>query len=191
MPAKSAVISFRVDLKVAAQLEKMAKQQHITITALLAMLVTSYMEWESFAPRIGMVPLEKETIQLLLASMSNSQLKDIATLTSTKFANNMLYATGQPNLSGFLDITRIRLQKSGFAFNKFVTDDEIRLVVKHSMGHKWSVFFSSFCSNIVNRLKYPTKTEVMEDMWTMVIDTRKQGIPDRSQHLDPTRILAV
>jgi hypothetical protein len=191
MPAKSAVISFRVDLKVAAQLEKMAKQQHITITALLAMLVTSYMEWESFAPRIGMVPLEKETIQLLLASMSNSQLKNIATLTSTKFANNMLYATGQPNLSGFLDITRIRLQKSGFAFNKFVTDDEIRLVVKHSMGHKWSVFFSSFCSNIVNRLKYPTKTEVMEDMWTMVIDTRKQGIPDRSQHLDPTRILAV
>ncbi|WP_415280972.1 hypothetical protein [Candidatus Nitrososphaera sp. FF02] len=158
---------------------------------MLATLVTSYMEWESFAPRIGMVPLEKETIQLLLASMSNSQLKDIATLTSTKFANNMLYATGQPSLSGFLDITRIRLQKSGFAFNKFVTDDEIRLIVKHSMGHKWSVFFSSFCSNIVNRLKYPTRTEVMEDMWTMVIDTRKQGIPDRSQHLDPTRILAV
>lgn len=183
MRTTSTVLSFRVDSKIAAGLSELAKQQHITIAALLAMIVTSYVEWESFAPKVGMIPLQKETVKLMLETMTDVQVKEIAAIAAAKFQDAILLMTGQLSLAGFLNVIRIKLEKSGFALNKLESENETQLVVQHGMGLKWSVLFSTFCSTIVNKLGFPAKTEVREDMWVIRIDMKKQGIiqtPTRS-----------
>ncbi len=80
--------------------------------------------------------------------------------------------TGELTLDGFLDLTKIRLSRSGIAFNHIIEDGKMRFIINHHMGRKWSVFFCAVCSTIVQKLGYLPKAGVRDDMWVMTIELK-------------------
>jgi hypothetical protein len=150
-------------------MEELEKQGRITTSALLAQIIKSHLEWEFFAPKIGMMPIQKETVKALFDTMTDDKLKDTAVRAADKFMDKLLVIAGKSSLESFLRITSIRLEKSGFTFRIFDVDGSVQLIVQHGMGRCWSVFFSAYNERIVSNMGYPVKTKLMDDSWMMWI----------------------
>jgi hypothetical protein len=68
-------VSFRVNAETASELERFAKQEHITTSSLLTQIVVSYLEWDSIASKAGMIPVQKDAIQLLIETRPTTNWK--------------------------------------------------------------------------------------------------------------------
>ncbi len=162
-------LSFLADSKDITELQKLADQSRISTNALLAQILKSHLEWECMATKVGMIPVQKDTIREFFESVSDEELARIAVRAADKFMNKLLMITGKDSLDSFLRITGIRLEKSGFTFRVFDADGSVQLIVQHGMGRCWSVFFSAYHERIVNNMGYPVKTKMMDDAWMMWI----------------------
>lgn len=166
---ESSTLSFRADSGDIEELEKVAKQGRITTSALLSQIIKSHLEWEFFAPKIGMMPVQKETIKELFDALSDEELKKVAVRAADKFMDKLLVIAGKSSLESFLRITSIRLEKSGFTFRIFDADGSVQLIVQHGMGRCWSVFFSTYHERVASNMGHAVKTKLMDDAWMMWI----------------------
>ncbi len=164
-----ATLSFRANSRDVAELQKLADQSRLSTGALLSQILKSHLEWECMATKVGIIPVQKETMREFFDSVSDEELKKIAVRAADKFMDKLLLITGKSSLDSFLRITGIRLEKSGTTFRIFDADGSVQLVVQHGMGHRWSVFFSTYHERIVNNLGHPAKIELMDDSWIMRI----------------------
>lgn len=167
--AEPTTLSFRADPKDVEELQKLAKQSRLSTSALLSQILKTHLEWEYIAPKIGLIPVQKETVVEFFDSMADEDLKKMAVRAADRFMDKLLMMAEKSTLDSFLRITRVRLERSGFIFRVFDADGSVQLVIQHGMGHKWSVFFSTYHEKIVNNLKYPAKIQVMDDSWIMWI----------------------
>jgi hypothetical protein len=174
MPPESSTLSFRADSRDVDELKKLAEQGRISTNALMSQILKSYLEWEHIASRVGMVPVQKETVGELINSKPDEELKKIAVRAADKFMDKLLVITGKSSLDAYLRVTGIRLEKSGFTFRIFDADGSVQLIVQHGMARCWSVFFSAYHERVVNNLGYQTRIEIMDDSWIMWIGP-KQG----------------
>lgn len=156
-------MSFHADPNDVEELEKLADQRQINKGALLSQILKSYLEWDHIAPKIGMIPIQRETVIELLNFVEDDDLKKIAAHAADKFMGKMLIMTEENKLDSFLNLTRIRIEKSGFAFSESAENGEMELVIQHRMGHKWSVFFSAFHERIISNMGHAAKTKVMDN----------------------------
>lgn len=166
-------VSFRVNAETASELERFAKQEHITTSSLLTQIVVSYLEWDSIASKAGMIPVQKDAIQLLIETKTDDELEKIADVLADRFLGTLLMITGELTLDAFLRVTKVRSKKSDFTFKQY-SNGRIQVVVRHGMGRKWSVFFSTFSKIVVNRLGYAGELEIADDMWVLAIDRKKR-----------------
>jgi hypothetical protein len=166
------VLTFRVDSKDMNALRKLARDDHISVSALVSQVLKSYIEWDHISVKIGMIPMQKESIKELLDSAPDDVLEKIVVHAANKFMGELLLMTGKSTLDSFLRITRIRLEKSGFYMSESMQDGKLQLTIQHGMGRKWSVFFSKYHDNIIRQLGYDTEAEVKDDLWVIRIETR-------------------
>jgi hypothetical protein len=167
------VLSFRIDSGVADELRSMAEQGRLSMSALISQVLKSYVEWDYLSVKAGMIPLQKETVQELVNSKPDAELEKLAARAADGFMDRMLVMTGKNDLESFLNISKIRIAKSGFVFSESIYDNWLQLVVHHGMGHGWSVFFSKYHDRILQKLGYRTEVEVKDDLWVVRIEIAK------------------
>ena len=171
-------LHFRVDREELEKLEQIAVQNKINTKALLGQIVKSYIEWERFAPNIGIVPIQKEKLTGFFEVVGDDALAEIAVKAADRFMDKLLILTGKGTLDSFLHIARITLKKSGFSISESVEDGELQWVVRHGMGRKCSIFYSTYNQRIVKNLGYASKIEVRDDLW--IIRIHRSKLPARS-----------
>lgn len=173
------VLHFHVDQEDLEAVEKIAIQNAISTSALLRQIVKSYIEWERFAPNIGIVPIQKEKLAGFFEVVGDDALAEIAVKAADRFMDKLLILTGKGTLDSFLHIARITLKKSGFSISESVEDGELQWVVRHGMGRKCSIFYSTYNQRIVKNLGYASKIEVRDDLW--IIRIHRSKLPARSR----------
>ncbi len=169
----STTISFRVSAETASELERFARQEHMSMSSLLTQIVSLYLEWDSIASKAGMIPIQKDAVQILIERKTDEELEEIADILADRFLGKLLVITGELTLDAFLKVTKVRAKKSDFTFKQY-SNGKIQIVMRHGMGRKWSVFFSTFSKIVVNRLGYSGELKIADDMWVLAIDRKKR-----------------
>lgn len=164
-------VNVRMDAKDFEALQKLAEQNGMSASAFLSRMAKSYLEWEYIAPKVGLIPIQKEMVKDLMDAIPEDTLKKVAIASADKFMERMNMITGKSGLESFLAATRIRVERSGFAYNEFYDESgHTRLFVKHGIGRTWSFFFCTFHERIVHNLGYKASFQVMEDSSMLTIE---------------------
>lgn len=138
---------------------------------MLSRIVKSYIEWEHIAPRIGIIPVQKEALKEFFDSAKDEELTKAAIRSADRFMDQLIVLAGKSTLDSFLYVTKLRVQKSGFSIIEFVNGSNRKLLIHHGVNRKWSLYFSEYHKRIINNLGYSAETEVKDNFWVIQIQT--------------------
>lgn len=174
-------ITFRIDNDEIESLRRLAQEEQISINALVCRVLRSYLEWESFAVKADLAPMQKCILRDLFNIASDEELEEIATKAADNLNDTLLMMYGKFDLDAALQFTASRAKRSGFTLRKFDDDnsndeygqrtrsnmmDEYRAkqwVLQHDMGAKWSTFSKFHIERLMNNLGYAAEIEETSD----------------------------
>jgi hypothetical protein len=113
---QSSVLSLRIDSKDLEKLQKEAHRSRLALNSFIRQVLLSYLEWERPALDGGMLPMRKKMLRALLECASEEQLARIAAEDAEAAVGEMYRRN---DLDSFLSLTRLWMQKSGFALAEY------------------------------------------------------------------------
>lgn len=138
-------ISFRLDPKIIDRLSKAAKEDKITLNALVDQVFDNYVYWDRISAKAGWLLLKNDVIKLFIENISEKMLKKLGTRAAKiVMKDTMLSISGRIDLESWLLITKYRSVKSNFAYQELRSADATKIVITHGMGPKWSLFHKTY-----------------------------------------------
>ena len=167
------IVSLRMDVEDAESLEKLAREDGLSMNASIAQILKSHLEWERIAPKVGLIPIQKRIFNDLLKALPEDSLRNLAIKEADAAMDDLTMFTGKDDLESFLLVTKLRVKKSGFLFSE--TQDKegnVTITSHHGMGRRWSEFFTAYNQRIVENLGYPVRVVIRENLWITRIMAR-------------------
>jgi hypothetical protein len=153
-------ITFRIDSKEVDQLRIIAAEKGMSLNLLVSQILSSYLQWESIAPKAGLAVLQKEVIEVFINRMSDEELKETAIKAADSFLDTLLLMTGKKDIDSVLFVIRSKFKRSGFTVRSFDEPDGKKIIVQHDMGNKVSSFFKVYIERLINNAGKPAKIDV-------------------------------
>ncbi|MBI1829331.1 MAG: hypothetical protein HY222_06910 [Thaumarchaeota archaeon] len=155
---KSSVLSIRVTEGTREKVRMAAELEGVTENALLSKVITKHVDWDKFARDIGYLFVTKPFMRILLDSVDDNLLKRLA-ITTCKSAmkDSIIYINSEFSLDAYLHTFSLWLDASHIPFRRIDTHGTIKCIIQHNMGKKWSLYFITLTSSILNELGYHLK----------------------------------
>lgn len=118
-------------------------------------ILKSYVQWDTFEPQAGIMPLAKPVMAQLLAYISKDDITNLAkNVAKSAVQDIMLVMKGKIDLDSFLSWFETLMQKSFIEINHTVenNDNNHRYIVKHNLGENWALLISNLLQIIFNDL---------------------------------------
>lgn len=149
-----------------------AKEEQISLNALVHQILTNYAEWDISAVSAGWMVMPKLVVRGMVEKLSDSDIEKISRETA-EFAKDVRFLmTDSVDLEGFLSVAKKRSKRSGFAYNESRNDNSIRVTIKHDLGRKWSLFTKKFYESILDDLEREATIEITSN--TLVINIKER-----------------
>ncbi|AIF84180.1 hypothetical protein NTE_02125 [Candidatus Nitrososphaera evergladensis SR1] len=155
-------ITFRVDSRRVDQLRIIAAEQGMSLNLLVSHILSSYLEWESIAPKAGLAIVQKEVIKAFVNQMGDDELKKTAIKAADSFLETLLLMTGKKDVDSVLFVLRSKFKRSGFTIRSFEETDGRKILVQHDMGNKVSIFFKMYVERLINNAGSPVKIDTTD-----------------------------
>ncbi|MDE1725727.1 MAG: hypothetical protein KGH89_00490 [Thaumarchaeota archaeon] len=135
-------ISFRVDPHVIDGLNKAAKDDRITLNALVDQIFDNYVTWDRKATKSGWILVKNNVLKLFIENIDEKKIARLGIRAAgIVMRDTLLSISGKIDLESWLLVTKHRSMRSDFAYQESKSnDDGIKLVITHGMGLKWSLF---------------------------------------------------
>ena len=135
-------VTFRFNNEILSKLRNEAGQKRISLNTLASQIFQSYVEYEMYASRAGMVSFPKSLMVRLMDRLSEIEVQQL----SEHIANNelkemLLLVKNEYSVSAFLDMIESWLRVSGIGYRRDVVDSVQTFVIQHDMGKRWSTYF--------------------------------------------------
>ena len=147
-------ISFRLDPQIIDKLSKAAKEDRITLNALVDQVFDNYVYWDRMSIKAGWLLVKNEVLKLFIESLNERTLKRFA-IKAAKIVmkDTLLSISGRIDLESWLLVTKYRSVKSNFVYQELRSEGEIKIVITHRMGSKWSLFHKIYYLQMLKDLK--------------------------------------
>ena len=134
-------ISFRLDPHVIDRLTKAAREDKITLNALVDQIFDNYVIWDRKAAELGWVLVKNDVLRLFIEDLNEKKIARLG-IRAAKIVmrDTLLSIAGKIDLESWLLVTRHRSERSNFSYQESQGQDLIKIVITHRMGIKWSVF---------------------------------------------------
>ncbi len=163
-------ISFRVDPHIIDELNEAARDDRITLNALVDQVFYNYVTWDRKA-RSGWILIKKETLRSLIESMDEKKIARLGVRAAKiVMRDTLLSFSGKIDLESWLLVTKHRSVRSDFAYQESRDRDEIKIVITHGMGPKWSLFHKAYYMQMLKDLGRKTRVESTDN--TLVIEIK-------------------
>ena len=165
-------ISFRLDPDVIDKLNKAAKEDRITLNALVDQVFDNYVTWDRKATKSGWVLVKNDVLKSFIESLDEKKIARLG-IRAAKIVmrDTLLSFSGKIDLETWLLVTKHRSERSGFAYQESEGHDGIKLVITHGMGSKWSLFHRRYYTQMLKDLGKKTSVEYTEN--TVVINIKR------------------
>jgi hypothetical protein len=162
MPEKKTnIISVRVSDDTKKKLVVESELENITMNTLIGKILTRHVEWDRFAEDIGFVMVTKPFLRVVLESLSDVTIKNIATTTCrTAFKDAVIYVHGAFTVENIIKTLDLWLASSHIAFRHVKKDGSEKFVIQHELGEKWTTYFGTLINALINDVGYKTKNEI-------------------------------
>jgi hypothetical protein len=145
-------VTFRINRKVIESFRKQSEESGISMNALVNQVLSHYIEWDSFEPRVGMIPFPKAVLAKIFAEMEADQIANLASSVGKNTAIDMaMFMKGRIDVLGFISWIESRMKNSGFEImHRIDSTKGIHVVtIKHDLGKNWSTYLKIMLESIL------------------------------------------
>ena len=135
-------VTFRLDNEILSKMRNEADQKRISLNTSASQIFQSYVEFDMYASRAGMVSFPKSLLVRLMNRLSEQEVEQLSEYIAKNDLKEMtLLIKNEYNLSAFLDMIESWLRASGIGYRRDVIDNIQTFVIQHDMGKRWSTYF--------------------------------------------------
>jgi hypothetical protein len=135
-------VTFRFDNEILNKLRSEADQKRISLNTLASQIFQSYVEYDMYAPRAGMISFPKSLLVRIMDRLSEQEVGQLSEyIAKNEFKEMTLLVKNEYSLSAFLDMIESWLRVSGIGYRRHVIDSVQTFVIQHDMGKRWSTYF--------------------------------------------------
>ncbi|HYA84349.1 MAG TPA: hypothetical protein VEH06_13005 [Candidatus Bathyarchaeia archaeon] len=138
----SGSVTFRFDNEILSKLRSEADQKRISLNTLASQIFQSYVEYDMYASRAGMISFPKSLMVRIMDRLTEQEVGQLSEyIAKNEFKEMTLLVKNEYNLSAFLDMIESWLRVSGIGYRRHVMDNVQTFVIQHDMGKRWSTYF--------------------------------------------------
>ena len=146
-------LTFRIDTKILEKIREEGGNNQISVSNFINKILKRYVEWDSYEPKVGMIPMTKPVITTLFNMMSEEEILDLV----SKFGKNVVqdiayFMKMKSDPDSFLKWFEIRMRRSFVEFNHLQENDRHIYVLKHDLGYNWSLYHKKILERIFNEI---------------------------------------
>ncbi len=145
-------MTFRINRRVIESFRKESEKSGISMNVLVNQVLSHYVEWDSFEPRIGLIPFPKAVLGKIFAEMSADQVSRLASSVGKDTAIDMaIFMKGRIDVLGFISWIEARMGNSGFEIVHRVDSAKgiHTTTIKHDLGKNWSLYLKIMLESIL------------------------------------------
>lgn len=155
-PSKSLTMTFRLNESVLKKMREEAENHDISLNTLANQIFKRYVEWDSYEPRLGMIPMARPVVIQLFENISEDKIIDIATKVGRTVVKDIaLFMKHKIDIDTFLEWfeTRMKIASVEVSHQKPNSiQKEHSYVIKHDLGKNWSLFHKTIFESILQEL---------------------------------------
>ncbi len=161
---KNKTVTFRIDKNVLDKIKSHASFERITLNALVNQLLAHAVDWDIVASKSGWVPVPKALLMSWFDRLDDKTIQSIAEEKGRLVSRDMLFAMkGKYGIWEWISVLRGRAKAAGFSFTQVDDKHEIKFIMRHGMGIKWSKHFKSFYEIAFKELGCNVKFDLTEN----------------------------
>ncbi len=170
---KNKTVTFRIDKEVLDKIKSHASFERITLNALVNQLLAHAVDWDLVASKSGWVPVSKVLLMAWFDKLDDKVIQSIAEEKGRLISKDMLYAMkGKYNVWEWISVLRGRSKAAGFSFTQLEDGDQMKFIMRHDMGLKWSKHFKHFYESAFKELGCPIRFDLTENTIVYKIDKK-------------------
>ena len=170
---KNKTVTFRIDKEVRDKIKSHASFERITLNALVNQLLAHAVDWDLVAAKSGWVPVSKVLLMAWLGKLDDKVIQNIAEEKGKLISRDMLYAMkGKYDMWEWISVLRGRAKAAGFSFTQIEDKTELKFIMRHDMGLKWSKHFKSFYESAFKELGCDVKFDLTENTIVYRLDKK-------------------
>lgn len=170
---KMEVISIRIDSKILDKLRSNAKIENTTLNSLINQFLRHSVDWDIFASKTGWVPIPKYALVSILDKVDEKTILEIGERVGKTVPKDLLLTmSGKYDVHDWLSILRNRAHAAGFGYSETDENGEIKFIMHHNMGLKWSKYFRAFYDSAFKELGYDLKFNLTENTLVYKLDKK-------------------
>jgi hypothetical protein len=150
---KTTTMTFRIYENVLRELRKEAKDREISINVLVNQVFRRYIEWDSYEPKIGMIPIAKPVVMELFENISEAKIIEIAQNVGKDAVKDIaLFMKHRMNVESFLEWFETRMKTSSIEISHQRLGDTYGVhsyMIKHDLGKNWSIYHKTIFEYIL------------------------------------------
>jgi hypothetical protein len=132
-------VTFRFNDEILRKLQDDAHQKRISLNTLASQIFQSYIEYDMYASRAGMVSFPKSLLIRIMNGLSEREVDQLSEyIAKNEFKEMILLMKNEYSLSAFLDLIESWLRVSGIGYRRDIADGVQTFVIHHYMGKRWS-----------------------------------------------------
>ena len=150
---KTSTFTLRIDEGLAKSLQNDSQLQDISLNTLINKILKRYVEWDSFEPKVGMIPMAKPVITTLFNMMSEKEILELVSNFGKNVVQDIAYFMKmKSDPDSFLTWFEIRMKRSFVEFNHLQENDRHIYILKHDLGYNWSLYHKKILERIFNEI---------------------------------------
>ncbi len=170
---KNKTVTFRIDAQVLEKMKSHAASEKITLNSLVNQLLEHAVEWDILAAKAGWVPVPKTLLVSWFDKMDEKSILSVSEEKGKNVSRDMLYAMkGKYDVWEWMSVLKRRAKAAGFRFTEIDDKNEIKFIMKHDMGMKWSKHFKTFYETAFRELGCNVKFDLTENTIIYKIDKK-------------------
>ena len=168
---QSESMTFRLESQSLMKLKIKAKDERISLNALMNQIIADYVEWDMTAISAGWMVMSKIGVKCILDHLSEEEIEKSAKETADHTSDIRLLMFDRDDFEGFLALLRLRSKKSGFAYKESNINGNIRIIIQHYMGIKWSLLTKHVLQNVLYKMKKNPKITATPNMVVLNVES--------------------
>ena len=146
-------LTFRIETKTLEKIREEGGNNQISVSNLINKILKRYVEWDSYEPKVGMIPMTKPVITTLFNMMSEEEILDLVLNFGKNVVQDIAYFMKmKSDPDSFLTWFEIRMRRSFVEFNHLQENDRHIYVLKHDLGYNWSLYHKKILEKIFNEI---------------------------------------
>ena len=166
---KTKPMTFRIEDKILEKIRKEGEIDQISVSNLINKILKRYIEWDSYAPKVGMIPMTKPIIASLFNMMNNEEISGLVSNIGKNVVQDIAYFMKmKTDPDSFLTWFETRMKRSFVEFNHLDENDRHMYVLKHDLGYNWSLYHKKILEKIFNEIfNKPINISISDFMLTI------------------------